>query len=1000
MSVDAPYPAIPISSIRHPRAGFESIPKDITRAELLRYFTYTEDDLAVINLCRGSENRIGFALLLSGLRLTGRFPYDFELVPPHVLTHVCSQLRLSEIPLFLNYPNRRNTRAEHLERLRAYLGLRPFTEAEHPLLTAHVEQRVRAGARPHELLASTEQMLREQAVVLPGVTTLEHLLRAARLSVEEQIFQALGLRIPTATKATILAMVEKSTGPSLNLFQQLQQAAGQASPEAFAREVRLMEQVQAILPDGFSLVDFHPNLIERLAGMVSGVNSQTMRRYAEPKRLGLLVCWLWRLRTQLIDTALTMSHDLIAGVLRRAKNAATKEQQRQQKRVRQVLKLCGEVIRLILDEAIPDAEIRAALVSHYSAEQLQSLSAECVALGDAPSQLYLEELKKRYSYVRQFAPRLVESFTLRSVTHNAPLLRAVDYLRERNQQGQRGLDDAVPLEFIPPAWQEVVCPAPGVVDRPLWEICLLNELRQSLKSGNVHVPHSRTFQPVETYLIAREQWAAEKELLTQEQQLPLDFASYWPKLEVLLQANLRALNDSYPANPQLEIRDEQFHVARLEKLVLPPTAQELKKTIQQMIEQRPLTDLLLEVHDWTGFLHGFTRVTSGRPITDAPVTEWLKLLSCLLAEGCNLALSDMAIHGPGFSLDQLEEVKFSYLRAETLAQTAATLVNFLQRQWLSEHWGQGVSSSSDARIYGVPVRALNATFHPKYFAAAGRGVGIYTHVSDLWIPFYTQIITCHARQAPFVLDGLLYHGTRLEPKEHFTDTHGYTECLFAVAHLLGIRFCPRIKDLPEQRLWRLPDVEAYPHIEAVFAGKLRKGVIRESWEEIMRLIASIRSGEVRASLIVSKISAASHRNHLFRGLQELGRLLKTAYIAEYLCSEELRRRVLLGLNKGESLHSFAGELHYGRRGELRDRTYEDQLNAASSLNLLLAAAIVWNTVHLQACLKRLRADGKVIQEEDLRYLSPHIRQHIGIYGRYNFDLTRLGASPTVEDFIY
>jgi TnpA family transposase len=67
----------------------------------------------------------------------------------------------------------------------------------------------------------------------------------------------------------------------------------------------------------------------------------------------------------------------------------------------------------------------------------------------------------------------------------------------------------------------------------------------------------------------------------------------------------------------------------------------------------------------------------------------------------------MAIHGPGFSVDQLEEVKFSYLRAEALAQTAATLVNFLHRQWLAEHWGQGLTSSSDARIYGVPVRALN-----------------------------------------------------------------------------------------------------------------------------------------------------------------------------------------------------------------------------------------------------------------------------------------------------
>jgi TnpA family transposase len=52
------------------------------------------------------------------------------------------------------------------------------------------------------------------------------------------------------------------------------------------------------------------------------------------------------------------------------------------------------------------------------------------------------------------------------------------------------------------------------------------------------------------------------------------------------------------------------------------------------------------------------------------------------------------------------------------------------------------------------------------------------HISDLWIPFYTQVITRHVRQAPYILDGLLYHATRLDPREHYTDTwlHGADFC--------------------------------------------------------------------------------------------------------------------------------------------------------------------------------------------------------------------------------
>lgn len=80
--------------------------------------------------------------------------------------------------------------------------------------------------------------------------------------------------------------------------------------------------------------------------------------------------------------------------------------------------------------------------------------------------------------------------------------------------------------------------------------------------------------------------------------------------------------------------------------------------------------------------------------------------------------------------------------------------------------------------------------------------------------------------------------------------------------------------------------------------------------------------------------------------------------------------MLLGLNKVESLHALAGEVHFSKQGELRDRTYEDQLNAASSLNLLLAAVVCWNTIHIQACLKRLRADCSNSKRNDWRKATP------------------------------
>lgn len=162
------------------------------------------------------------------------------------------------------------------------------------------------------------------------------------------------------------------------------------------------------------------------------------------------------------------------------------------------------------------------------------------------------------------------------------------------------------------------------------------------------------------------------------------------------------------------------------------------------------------------------------------------------------------------------------------------------------------------------------------------------------------------------------------------------------------------------------------------SNKLNVNLIRESWDDMLRLTASLKYGEEKASLIVSKLAAASHRNTLFRGLQELGRLVKTAYLAEYFRDIELRRRVLLGLNKGESLHSLARKVFFGSLGEVRDRTYEDQLNAASSLNLLLVAIICWTQGYtaLATVLETAKLHGQNLFDSLVELMGPPVLHYL------------------------
>lgn len=79
------------------------------------------------------------------------------------------------------------------------------------------------------------------------------------------------------------------------------------------------------------------------------------------------------------------------------------------------------------------------------------------------------------------------------------------------------------------------------------------------------------------------------------------------------------------------------------------------------------------------------------------------------------------------------------------------------------------------------------------------------------------MIACTPREAGYVLGGILDNDTVLPIREHTSDTHGFTEHLFGLCTLLGIRLMPRLKDLPDQVLSRIDRVADYGPLQPLFA---------------------------------------------------------------------------------------------------------------------------------------------------------------------------------------
>jgi len=310
--------------------------------------------------------------------------------------------------------------------------------------------------------------------------------------------------------------------------------------------------------------------------------------------------------------------------------------------------------------------------------------------------------------------------------------------------------------------------------------------------------------------------------------------------------------------PDVELSSAGLKISPLENSV-PKEADALRELLYGMLPHLKVTDLLMEVDRWTRFTGHFVHLKTQDPAKDPAL-----LLTAILADATNLGLAKMAESCPGTSLAKLSWLVAWHIRDETYSKALAGIVNRQHRIPFAAHWGEGTTASSDGQCYRAGGRAEAAgQVNARY--GNDPSVTFYTHVSDQYAPFHTKVINATVRDATHVLDGLLYHESDLRIEEHYTDTAGFTDHVFALCHLLGFRFAPRIRDLADKRLYVPGKAAQWPTLGPLIGGSIRNKLIEEQFSEVLRLAASIQQGTVTASLILRKLGAYPRQNSLALG---------------------------------------------------------------------------------------------------------------------------------------
>jgi len=841
-------------------------------------------------------------------------------------------------------------------------------------LTDLALQTNKALALAEELIES----LRGKRIIVPAVTMIDRLCAEALARGGKLLYQRLTQLLDGEGCAKLDALLLPREDLRTVVLTWLRQPPGEPKARNVLAHLDRLHRIREVkLPANLGQA-FHQSRLAQLAREGAQMSAQHLRDLENRRRHATLIAVLLDTEATITDQILDMHDRIIGRMFNEAKRKHEQGFAESGKAINEKVRLYVRVGHALIDARQKGLDPYAAIESVVAWDSFTRSVDEAERLAQPESFDHLHLLAESYDQVRRYAPVLLETFDFRAAPAVAHLMAAINTLRVMNRSNARKLPDDAPTSFLRKRWQPYVLTETGV-DRHFYELAVLTELKNGLRAGDVWVPGSRQFKDFEEYLLGRERFAELRDTQALPVAIEVDSERYLQRRLALLKEKLHQVDRLAGLGelPNAEITGELLKVSPLKKSV-PEEAEQLEDEAFALMPHLKITELLLEVDQWTDFTRHFTDLRSGDLTKDRSM-----LLTVILADAINLGLAKMAEACPGTTFHKLDNLRAWHVRDETYSKALAEIVNYQHRLPFATHWGAGTTSSSDGQYFHVGGRGEHAgQVNARY--GSGPGVIFYTHLSDRYAPFHTKVINATVRDATHVLDGLLYHESDLRIEEHYTDTAGFTDHVFGLCHLLGFRFAPRIRDLADRRLYTAENAKSYPTLLPFVGGTINLKQLLAQWSEILRLACSIRLGTVSSSLILRKLASYPRQNGLALGLREFGRIERTLFTLDWLLDKDLRQRVTAGLNKGELKNTLAKAVCFNRLGELRDRSFEAQRHRASGLNLVIAAIILWNTVYLERAIGALRQQGRQIDEGLLKHVAPVHWNHINLTGDYSW----------------